>query len=97
LSFSSATSPWWRLLEASESNRLSNGCGHFSDGTQLIGQVGSEKIHVAREIFPRTAAPGYVRLAAQFALDANFAGKPLDLVGERKVVATRMVMLSDGF
>src|SRR5207253_1110924 len=46
----------------------------FHDATNLFGQVCRHHVDVIREIFPRAGHTGHLRLSAQFAFRAHFAG-----------------------
>src|SRR5438445_254076 len=55
---------------------------HFGDRPNLGGQVGGQPIDVIGEVLPGAGGAGYAGLAAQLALDADFAGHGRDLLGE---------------
>src|SRR5438445_2752699 len=55
---------------------------HFGDRPNLGGQVGGQPIDVIGEVLPGAGGAGYAGLAAQLALDADFAGHGGDLLGE---------------
>ena len=52
---------------------------HFHDAADLLGQVGGHEVHVVREVFPGAADAGDLRLAAELALSADFAGNARNL------------------
>ena len=51
-----------------------DGGGHFGDVSHLAGQVAGHGVHGVGEILPRSADAGHLRLAAEFAVSADFAG-----------------------
>src|SRR5205807_21311 len=59
-----------------------DGRGHLSDVADLAGQVAGHEVHVVGEVFPGAADAGHLRLSAQFAFGADFAGHPCDFRGE---------------
>ena len=62
---------------------LRHGRRDLGDGAHLIGEVRREQVHVARQVLPRAGRAGHVRLAAQPAVDADFARDVGHLLGER--------------
>src|SRR5690606_33956034 len=52
----------------------SHGGGHFGDVTHLAGKVRGHGVHVVGEVPPRPAAALHLRLAAEPAFGADFAG-----------------------
>ena len=57
--------------------------GHLGDGAHLVGEVGGQLVDVVGQVLPDTADLLRLRLAAQLAFDADLAGDPRDLTGER--------------
>ena len=55
---------------------------HLGNGAHLGGEIGGEQVDVAGEILPRAGGAGHVRLAAEAAVDADFARDVRDLIGE---------------
>jgi hypothetical protein len=70
---------------------LGDGGGDLGDGPHLGGEVGGQLVDVLRQRLPRPGRPGNLRLAAQTALDAHFAGHRRDLVGERRQGVNHLV------
>ena len=57
--------------------------GHdLHDAADLLGEVGGHEVDVVGEILPGAADAGDLRLAAELALGADFAGHAGDLAGE---------------
>src|SRR5690606_5076554 len=56
--------------------------GDFGDRAHLVGQVGGHRIHVVGQVAPQAGRAGYTRLAAEPALDPDFARHVGDLVAE---------------
>ena len=54
----------------------------FGDGAHLRRQVRGEQVHVAGQVFPRAGGAGHVGLAAESAIDADFARNVRHLIGE---------------
>src|SRR5207244_3453790 len=55
---------------------------HRGDVTHLGGEVGSHGIHRVGEVLPRAGNTGDLRLAAEFAFGADFAGDTSHFSGE---------------
>ena len=55
----------------------------FGDVTDLAGQVAGHEVHVVGEIFPRAGHAGHLRLSAEFAFGADFAGHARHFARER--------------
>ena len=62
---------------------VGDGRRHFGDVAHLAGQVAGHEVHVVGEILPRAADAGHLRLAAQLAFGADFAGHARHFAGER--------------
>ncbi len=61
----------------------SHGRRHFGDVADLAGQVAGHEVDVVGEILPGTGDAGHLRLAAQLAFRADFAGHAGHFAGER--------------
>src|SRR6266566_1901744 len=58
------------------------GC-HFGDVTYLAGEVRRHRIHVIRQVFPRTGHAAHFGLAAEFSFGTDFAGDAGDFGSKR--------------
>ena len=56
---------------------------HFGDVSHLAGQVAGHEVDVVGEILPGAGHAGHLRLAAQLAFGADFAGHARHFAGER--------------
>ena len=56
--------------------------GHLGDGSYLVGEVGRQLVDVVGQVLPDPADLLRLGLAAELALDSDFAGDPGDLSGE---------------
>src|SRR5690606_16513247 len=64
--------------------------GDVGDVANLVGQVSGHRVHRVSEVLPSAGHAGNVRLAAKFALGADFARHPRHFGGERpELVANR--------
>ena len=61
----------------------SHGRRHFGDVSHLASQVAGHEVHVVGEILPRSGHARHLRLAAQLAFGADFAGHARHFAGER--------------
>ncbi len=59
-----------------------DGRGHFGDVSHLAGEVAGHEVDVVGEVFPGAGDAGHLRLAAQLAFGADFAGHAGDFAGE---------------
>ena len=48
--------------------------GDLRDVADLRGQIARHRVHAVRQIFPRSGDAAHIRLAAEFAFGAHFAG-----------------------
>ncbi len=53
---------------------VGDGRGHFGDVAHLAGQVAGHGVHGVGEILPRSGDAGHLRLTAELAVGAHFAG-----------------------
>src|SRR6266852_1095775 len=61
----------------------SDGRRHLSDVSHLAGEIAGHEVDIVRQILPGAANSGHLRLAAQLAFGADFAGHARDFTGER--------------
>ncbi len=61
---------------------LGHGGRHLGDGAHLVREIGGQQVDVRRQVFPGTGGARHVRLTAQSAFDAHFAGHARHLIGE---------------
>ncbi len=59
-----------------------HGRGHFGDVAHLAGQVAGHEVDVVGEVLPGAGHAGHLRLAAEFAFGADFAGHARHFAGE---------------
>ena len=71
-----------------------DGGGDFGDVADLRRQVGGHGVDVVGQIFPGAGHAGHLRLAAQFAFGADFAGDAGDFGGEGASWSTIVLMVS---
>src|SRR5262245_57937373 len=62
---------------------VGHGRGHLCDVADLAGQVAGHEVDAVREVFPRSANSGHLRLTAQFSVGADLTGDARHLGGER--------------
>src|SRR5262245_18406399 len=62
---------------------VGHGRGHIGDVADLTGQVAGHEVDAVREVFPRSADSGHLRLTAQFSVGADLTGDARHLGGER--------------
>ena len=62
---------------------VGHGDGHVGDVADLRRQVGRHGVDVVGQVLPGSGHAGHLRLAAQFAFGADFAGHAGDFRGER--------------
>ena len=60
-----------------------NGSRHFRDVSHLARQVAGHEVHVIRQVLPRAAHAGHLRLTAEFSFRAHFASHARHFSGER--------------
>src|SRR5690606_4782207 len=68
--------------------------GHLGDVAHLAGEVGGERVDVVGEVLPGAGDAGQLRLAAELAFRAHFAGDAGHLGGEAVELVHHRV---DGF
>jgi hypothetical protein len=74
VSFSCRISPRTSTVILRDKIAAGNGSRDFGDVSHLASQVAGHEVHVVSEIFPGTAHAGHLRLAAELAFRADFAG-----------------------
>ena len=82
VSASAATSPFACTVRRWREVAVGHGGHDFHDAADLFGEVGGHEVDVVGEVLPGAAHAGHLRLAAELALGADFAGHARDFAGE---------------
>ena len=82
VSASAATSPFAFTVSFLREFAVRDRGHDLHDAAHLLGEVGGHHVYVVGEILPRAGDAGHLRLAAEFAVGADFARDARDFGGE---------------
>ena len=80
---SSRISPFTSTVIFFDRSPLGDGGRHVGDVAHLAGEVAGHQVHVVGEVLPGAGDAAHLRLAAELAFGADFAGHAGHLGGER--------------